>query len=290
MTAAPVKDAKTVHTVADGRALFCMCIGVNTGCLEFNNRAALRDGRIVPRRLNSLGSPELPLGEIAALAKEFDMGWQLKGPRTAQWCMNYLTIEGLGLEQHHERFRQICRLDAGSRAVQEHFQLSVMLRNLLQVDGINGCNSMGIELMFRRLQTREYSHSEKAREAESRSRLAGGKLALEEQYVFGSVVGRAGTLMISPALLSRVKEETEREVLLAKNLRKAREERERASKTKKKPNKEENPYSISLIEHSAAFRRGPTGGRMRIGPEFDSAERSVPRSIFLCLLLCHGPG
>ena len=54
---------------------------------------------------------------------------------------------------------------------------------------------------------------------------------LEEQFVFGSLVRTAGTLMVSPDLLQHVKEETEQEVLLNKNLRKAKErerERERA--------------------------------------------------------------
>ena len=51
---------------------------------------------------------------------------------------------------------------------------------------------------------------------------------LEEQFVFGSLVRTAGTLMVSPDLLQHVKEETEQEVLLNKNLRKAKErERER---------------------------------------------------------------
>lgn len=105
-----------------------------------------------------------------------------------------------------------------------------------QVDGINGASSLGIEILFRRLQTIEYAHSEKARE----SKVVGGKLALEEQFVFGSVVRHAGTLMISPSLLSHVKEETEREVQLAKNIRKAKEERELGQKNKSNK-KEENP-------------------------------------------------
>ena len=178
--------------------------------------------------MNALGTPEVPLSKAVAATKLYEMGWKLTGPRTAQWCLNYLVVEGLGLEAHHERFGQLCRLDSAAWGVQEHFQLSMMLRQLLQVDCFNGCSSMGIELMFRRLQTIEYAHSEKARESESR--LAGGKLALEGQYVFGSVVRHAGTLMIATALLSHVKEETEREVLLAKNLRKAKEERELAAK------------------------------------------------------------
>ena len=82
--------------------------------------------------------------------------------------------------------------------------------------------------MFRRAQTIEYSHSEKARELESRN--VGGKLSLEEQYSFGSLVRQAGTLMVSPDLLEHVKAEVEKDVQLAKNMRKAREERELARK------------------------------------------------------------
>lgn len=233
-----VLDGKTVHQLPDGRPLFCMCVN-DSRAETFNNRPSLCDGRLLPRKMNSLGSPEMTLTEAVTGAKEFDLGWKLSGPRTSRWCLNYLTVEGLGLEGHHERFRQICKLDSGSWGVQEHFQLSVMLRNLLQSDGFDGCNSIGIEMMFRRIQTIEYSHAERARESESRALGGNSKLALEEQFVFGSLVRTAGTLMICPALLQHVKEETEREVLLAKNLRKAKEERELAAKSKSKSKKQE---------------------------------------------------
>ena len=70
----------------------------------------------------------------------------------------------------------------------EHFQLSMILRQLIQVDMVNGVNCLGIELIFRRLQTIEYAHSEKAREMESKA--VGGKLTLEEQYIW--INGPAG--------------------------------------------------------------------------------------------------
>ena len=41
----------------------------------------------------------------------------------------------------------------------------------------------GFELIFERLQTLEYAHSEKAREMESKA--VCGKLTLEEQFTFG---------------------------------------------------------------------------------------------------------
>lgn len=231
-----VIGSKIVHTLHDGRQLFCECIN-ESKTLEFNNRPSRCDGRVLSRKMNPLGTPEVPLGESVAQSKEYDLGWKLSGPKTAMWCLNYLAVEGLGLEGHHERFRQVCKLDSGSWGVQEHFQHSMVLRHLLQVDCLNGGSSLGIELLFRRLQTIEYAHSEKARESEAK--LAGGKLALEEQFVFGSVVRHAGTLMISPSLLSHVKEETEREVQLAKNIRKAKEERELASRKGKQGKKDE---------------------------------------------------
>ena len=189
------------------------------------------------------------------------MGWKITGPRTARWRLSYLKVEGLGLDEHHERFRQVCRLDSGTWGVMEHFQISMMVRQLLQTDGINGCNSLAAELMFRRLQTIEYAHAERARETEGKAMGATSKLALEEQYVFGSLVRTAGTLMVAPELLQHVKEETEREVLLSKNLRKAKEERELASKAKGggKKNKEESPDVRGSRRERADLPAGATG-------------------------------
>ena len=96
---------------------------------------------------------------------------------------------------------------------------------------------LSIEVQFRRLQTIEFSYSEKARELKAKS--VGGRLSLEEQTTFGGVTRQFSTLMICPELLTHVKEETEREASLAKNLRKAREEREAARR--KGGKQSENP-------------------------------------------------
>ena len=108
------------------------------------------------------------------------------------------------------------------------------VRQALLVDQLDGCNLLSIEVQFRRLQTIEFSYAERAREAESRA--VGGKLSLEEQTSFGGMTRQFSTL-ICPQLLEHVKSETEREASLAKNLRKAREEREatRKAAAKKKP-------------------------------------------------------
>ncbi|CAK8994560.1 unnamed protein product [Durusdinium trenchii] len=190
------------------------------------------------QRISLLGTPERALAEAASACTEFDLGWTIVGPRTAKWCLSYLAIEGLGFEGHHERFRTLCKLESSTWGVVEHFQLSMFVRHLVQVDCYNVLNSLGVELMFRRLQTIEFAHGERAREAEARS--VGGKLTMEEQATFGAVVRQAGTLMVAPSLLDHVKAEVEKDVALQKNMRKAREERELNRKAAKDPKGKKN--------------------------------------------------
>ena len=69
----------------------------------------------------------------------------------------------------------------------------------------------------------------------------GGKLTMEEQFTFGSLVRQAGTLMIAPDLLDHVKSEVTKDAELQKNLRKAREERDLATKKAKGKKGDDNP-------------------------------------------------
>ena len=221
------RGAKSVHAVPNGPTLFVEC--VDGGELdEFFSKPGASDFRTLKLVLNGMGQPEQSLREISVLCREVPVKWSLPGPRTAKWCINYLAVEGLGFEGHHERLRQVCKVDASAWGIQEHFQVSMAVRQSLLVDQLDGCNLVSIELQFRRLQTIEFSYAEKAREFESRA--VGGKLSLEEQTSFGGVTRQFATLMICPDLLEHVKAETEREASLAKNLRKAREERESARK------------------------------------------------------------
>ena len=55
-----VRHGKTVHFIGDGKTIFCVCIGPDD-VEEFNNRPSLCDGRVVSRKQNALGSPEITL-------------------------------------------------------------------------------------------------------------------------------------------------------------------------------------------------------------------------------------
>ena len=88
-----------------------------------------------------------------------------------------------------------------------------------------------------RMQAIEFSHSERAREAEGKR--AGGRLSLEENLSFSGAARVNTALMVCPKLLEHVKQDVERDASLAKKLRKAREEREALRKKGGKDGKED---------------------------------------------------
>ncbi|CAE7615478.1 unnamed protein product [Symbiodinium sp. CCMP2592] len=231
---AAADGAKAVHMTAPGASLFVACIRVRDRD-AFLRRPGGWDLRTVERVAEELGRSEAPLKDVVSQCLESPVQWGLSGPRTARWCLQYLIVEGLGLEGHHERVRQLCKVDSSAWGIQEHWQLSNVIKHALQTDQLNGCNLLSLEVMFRRLQTIEYAYSEKAKDSESRA--VGGRLSLEEQQTFGGTTRLASTLMVCPELLEHVKAEVERDASLAKNLRKAREERELARRNAKKGGK-----------------------------------------------------
>lgn len=226
-----VKGSKFVHSISGVGEIFVECIDGGERAQHLQKPASW-DHRVLGQEIDALGKPDCSLKDVAKKAKEHEVSWVLTGPRTTKWCVSYLVVEGLGLEGHHERFRQLAKVDAASWGVQEHFQLSMIIKHAMQVDQINAYNNMFCEVIFRRLQTIEYAYAEKVRDAESKS--VGGRLSVEEQQTFGGLTRQAGTLMICPELLDYVKGEVERDASLAKNMRKAREERELARKQGKK--------------------------------------------------------
>ena len=204
VAAAYVKGGKHVHRGASGEALFVECVD-GADLQAFLQKPAQNDARLLPMRLNALGQPERSLKDVASECKEIKVSWSLTGPRTSKWCVNYLAIENLGFEGHHERLRQVTKADASSWGIQEHFQVSMSLRQALLVDQLDAYNLLSVEIQFRRLQTIEFSYSEKTKEMESKA--VGGRLSLEEQTTFGGVTRQFATLMICPELLTYVKEE-----------------------------------------------------------------------------------
>ena len=184
MGAALSKGAKLAQAMPGGYVLFVECVD-GADFHDLMQKPARGDCRILDVGLNALGHPGRSVREIASMCKEVPVKWVLPGPRTAKWCVNYLSVEGLGFEGHHERLRQVAKVDASSWGIQEHFQLTMSLRQALLVDQLDAFNLLSVEIQFRRLQTIEYSYSEKARDMESKA--VGGRLSLEEQTTFGGI-------------------------------------------------------------------------------------------------------
>ena len=111
----------------------------------------------------------------------------------------------------------------------KHKEISGYLHHLCVYDQLDPANLACAESMFRRLQTIEFSYLEKIRDAEAKG-AAGGRLTLEEQAIFGGLTRTDASLMVAPSLLDHARVEAERSASLAKNLRKAREERAAAPK------------------------------------------------------------
>lgn len=191
---------------------------------QFRSLPATWDLRTLPIARNALGRPERSLIDVVSLCAEEPVDWVVPGEvRTTPWCLNYLIQEGLGLEGHHERFRQITHSDSSSWGMGEHFQTSLVLKGILQIDQLDAMNLYSAELLFRKLQTIEYSYLDKLREIEGRNQ-PGGRLSTEEQSFFGGMTRQYDTLMVCPSLVDHVRKQVEQEAVMNKNLRKNREE------------------------------------------------------------------
>ena len=123
----------------------------------------------------------------------------------------------------------MAKVESSSWGIQEHKELCAYLELLCRYDQCDPTNLACAEAMFRRIQTIEFSYLEKIRDNESKS-MSGSKLTAEEQAIFGGLITIYSCLMLAPAPLEHARQEAERSASLAKNLRKAREEREAAKR------------------------------------------------------------
>ncbi|CAK0799815.1 unnamed protein product [Prorocentrum cordatum] len=151
---------KDLHVLADGAALFVEEVSPASET-SFFDKGVSGDARIMAMRRNSQGRRERTWAAMVAdVARE----------------------EGLGLGGHRERFRSARKLESSSWGVSEHYCVAQALELGLLTDQVDGSNPMMVESLFRRPQTIEFAHSERAREQEAKG--CGGKLSPEEQMAF----------------------------------------------------------------------------------------------------------
>ena len=112
--------------------------------------------------------------------------------------------------------------------MQEHEFLLAVIDMAGTYDQLDLTNLAWAESVMRRLQTIEWAYHEKLRESGS----GVGKMEPEEMSAFAGTSKSGSIMMVCPELLDHVKGVVERDAVIMKNLRKAREER--AEKGKKK--------------------------------------------------------
>ncbi|CAK0789751.1 unnamed protein product, partial [Prorocentrum cordatum] len=212
---------KDIHRLADGSGLFVQYLRPADE-QEFFDRIVASDARILPVRRNRLGRRERTWADMCAAVTKEDFGkdWTLGGVRTAGWCLEHINSEGGSLDAHHDRFRSLRRLEPNAWGVAEHLETAAVKAGLL-VDQLDGTNLVMVEMLLRRMQTIEFAHLERAKEAESKG--YSGRLSLEEQQAFSGLSRGSGQLMICLELLDVVRVDVEREAQLNKALRKGRE-------------------------------------------------------------------
>ena len=192
-----VRGQRKVVTLQGYGEVFIRCVD-GSDLTAYMDEPARWDVRTLPVIVNAVGKPERSLQSVASSMKEEPVKWELPGSvRSAVWCIMFLVSEVVGFEAHHERLRQLVGVDASAWGIAEHLPLMLMLRAAILVDQVDPANNMFIEVLFRRVQTIEYSWSERIHDREARAN-TGGRMSLEEQSLFGGLTRSATVVMVCP--------------------------------------------------------------------------------------------
>lgn len=215
----------------DGRFVAGEVIGTEGPSVRaFWHSAVSNESRVLPLRRSAGGARDRRWACVQENCREEDAAdWPFSGPRTVTWCLQFIRRENRTLELHHERFRALALDDGAAWGIAEHKEVCGFLTLLALYDQIDVVNRAAAESLFRRLQTYEFSHAEKIREAETKNS-GGSRLSAEEQAIFGGMARTDAALLIAPRLLEYALAEVERSASLAKNLRREGEEREAVKK------------------------------------------------------------
>jgi hypothetical protein len=113
---------------------------------------AARDGRRVPRLWREVCD--------AARVSVFE-DWDVPGPRTVRWCIDFINRRGGGPEDHHKWWKTSNRLFDDQWGVAEHGAVMKSLRHAGCLDQLDLTNLASIEVLMRRAQLIEYTYSDR---------------------------------------------------------------------------------------------------------------------------------
>lgn len=142
---------------------------------------------------------------LASITTGF-VDWDIPGPRTMKWALDWLVEHEIDPELHHlEVLKQI-----GARktdpAVQVHGVCCRILKKALTFDGADPPNLAHLEIVARDIQTAEY-HCKKLKEAEVAASSSPSPVLPEEADILAGKNTEAGAWCVSPTLRGYLGEE-----------------------------------------------------------------------------------
>jgi len=142
--------------------------------------------------------------------------WPIAGPRTVKYVISQMLEHGGSAIAHHQAWRVACKLQPTDGPAMEHEAWSKVLQTMMTYDQLDVSNLTSAELVVRALQRIEEKHKFKLVSAED-----AGEGAL---FMGASSGARVGSI-ISPKLTEWIGSEMQKEAMVSKERRKAREER-----------------------------------------------------------------
>ena len=181
---------------------------------------------------NSLGEHHRDWRDIALAMEEVEMDcWALEGPRVTSWAVRFLRRRAMPPSDHHRWWVSICDLLPTDWGVAEHASCLWIIELMGSHDQLDLPNVVSAEALFRRIMAIEWQYREKVREG-SRGSVASTPtvsgappMTADEFDLFEGAGKTCVTLMVAPALIAYISEESRKEADIAKSARKAREER-----------------------------------------------------------------
>ena len=183
------------------------------------------DARTLPVLWSQNGYRVRPFHDAARMLEMSEMDekdFPLDGPRSSSWFLTAMANGGTTPLQRHGKWIAESGVGADSRSGHEHSILSHILEKTICVDQLNVVNLVGMEIVVRRLILLEEAHS-----------VDPGQPSFEGwEHWLGLGERRAG-ILIPPELSRHVARKVGDEAAVAKERRKAKEERKLAKKSNK---------------------------------------------------------
>ena len=155
--------------------------------------------------------------------------WRLTGPRTCLWVCRFICENGATPLGRHQLFKTMFRLTDADVGVVEHEECCRILQEGVCYDQLNVASLASFEAVSRSLQVQEERYRHHLNEENDDE-------GYDRHLFLGNQHSR-GNLCVCPLLQSFVAAELARKAALAKERRKAREERALPKPSAKKPGK-----------------------------------------------------